>query len=75
MVKSFKKCGILNALDGSEDDLLWDDQANDNVEEEADVDVPMADEVDPYDDTLHSSEWEELFGGEDDSNENDFGGF
>ena len=24
VIKSFKKCGISNAMDGTEDDLLWD---------------------------------------------------
>jgi hypothetical protein len=25
IVRSFKKCNISNALDGSEDDILWED--------------------------------------------------
>jgi len=25
IVRSFKKCGISNALDGSDDDILWED--------------------------------------------------
>ena len=26
MTKSFKSCGISNALDGTEDDAVWDDE-------------------------------------------------
>ena len=29
IVRSFKKCRIGNALDGSEDDLLWEDNGED----------------------------------------------
>jgi hypothetical protein len=29
IVKSFKKCGISNALYGSEDNVLWDSNSND----------------------------------------------
>ena len=28
-VRSFKKCCISNALDGSEDDILWEDDGED----------------------------------------------
>ncbi len=28
--KSFKKCCITNALDGSEDDIIWDDSEAEN---------------------------------------------
>lgn len=72
VMKSFKKCGISNAFDGTEDDLLWDDQANDDVNEEDDINDRMADDVDPYDDTLHTSEWEELYGEDDVNKKNDF---
>ena len=30
IVRSFKKCCISNALDGSEDDILWEDDGGDN---------------------------------------------
>ena len=46
--KAFKKCGISNALDGTEDDELWDD-----MDEEAADDVQPQesdDEVDEFDD-------------------------
>ena len=29
IVRSFKKCCITNALDGSEDDILWEDDGED----------------------------------------------
>ena len=29
IIKSFKKCCISNALDGSEDDVLWEDDGED----------------------------------------------
>ena len=38
VAKSFKKCCTSNALYGSEDDLLWDDDKDDSV-----VNVPSSD--------------------------------
>jgi hypothetical protein len=32
IVRSFKKCCISNALDGSEDDILWEDVGEDKVD-------------------------------------------
>ena len=32
--KSFKSCGIANALDGSEDDAVWDEENEEEVAEE-----------------------------------------
>ena len=29
IIRSFKKCCIINALDGSEDDILWEDDCED----------------------------------------------
>lgn len=45
IIKSFKKCSISNALDGSEDDTLWEDDEDDLTNEITDNDV---DEWDPY---------------------------
>uniref|UniRef100_H3A0T2 HTH CENPB-type domain-containing protein n=1 Tax=Latimeria chalumnae TaxID=7897 RepID=H3A0T2_LATCH len=45
VIKSFKKCGISNSMDGGEDDLLWGD---DNETETATSDP----EWDPYDDAI-----------------------
>ena len=32
IVRSFKKCCISNALDGSEDDILWEDDGENKVD-------------------------------------------
>lgn len=46
VIKSFKKTSISNALDGSEDDLLWEnEEADDSIENIAEDDI---DEWDPY---------------------------
>ena len=62
----FKKCGISNALDGTEDDLVWEEEEDSSqVEEEPDCDV--------YDDRITPEQWQELFGESDD--EEEFHGF
>ena len=33
MKKSFKKCSISNALDGTEDDLIWNNEGLENTKE------------------------------------------
>ena len=64
--RSFKKCGISNALDGTEDDLVWEEEEDSSqVEEEPDCDV--------YDDRITAEQWQELFGESDD--EEEFHGF
>lgn len=63
---SFKKCAISNAMDGTEDDLIWDEPAEEEDEPE------MNDEEDMYDDRLTENQWNELFGH---SDEEDFDGF
>ena len=64
--RSFKKCGISNALDGTEDDLVWEEEEDSSqVEEEPDCDV--------YDDRITPEQWQELFGESDD--EEQFHGF
>ena len=66
MIKySFKKCGISNLLDGSEDDVLWrdgDGEASDKVADEMD-------DVDLYDDMIGADDMEELFGDSDEDDE------
>ena len=63
---SFKKCGISNALDGTEDDLVWEEEEDSSqVEEEPDCNV--------YDDRITPEQWQELFGESDD--EEEFHGF
>ena len=47
IVRSFKKCSISNAMDGSEDDAIFEDDADDdNVPETDDIhpDVSMTDD-------------------------------
>ena len=64
--RSFKKCGISNALDGTEDDLVWEEEEDSSqVEEDPDCDV--------YDDRITPEQWQELFGESDD--EEEFHGF
>ena len=64
--RSFKKCGISNALDGTEDDLVWEEEEDSSqVEEEPDCDV--------YDDRITPEQWQELFGESND--EEEFHGF
>ena len=64
--RSFKKCGISNAIDGTEDEILWDDEEDDEEEE-------MEEECDIYDDKLTEDQWHDLFGESDE--EEEFEGF
>lgn len=54
VVKSYKKCGISNAVDGT-DDFLWNGMDNDDMEADDDDNVD-----DPYDDALQEAVWDEL---------------
>ena len=58
------KCCISNAMDGTEDDMLWEDVIQDRqvAENEDEID-DVVDQDDPYDDNLPQAEWEELFNG------------
>lgn len=68
------QCGISNAIDGTEDDILWDD-----LEEHSTAPITAMDEDDEmvdkhvYDDRLTEEQWRDLFG--DSDNEDDFDGF
>ena len=46
IVRSFKKCCISNALDGSEDDILWEDDSEDKDDSDwvTDDDSVMSDD-------------------------------
>ena len=46
IVKSFKKCFISNALDGSKDDILWEDDGEDKDDSDwvTDNDSVMSDD-------------------------------
>lgn len=72
VIRSFKKCGISNSLDGMEDDFLWQDEG----EAEAEA-TPSDSEFDPYDDCLTNVPQEvidELMMSEEEHDE-DFEGF
>ena len=79
MVKrSFLKCCISNAMDGEEDDAVFEDADNitDDVSEiEADDSAPDgSDDEDVYADDVTEEQFRELFG-ESDSDESEFEGF
>ena len=66
MIKySFKKCGISNLLDGSEDDVLWSDGDGEACDKVADE----MDDVDLYDDMIGADDMAELFGDSDEDDE------
>lgn len=67
IINGFKKCGISNALDGTEDDCLWQDTAD--VEEKMDTDDPM----EAYYNEAELADVEEMLASDDDGS--DFEGF
>jgi hypothetical protein len=71
ITRSFLKCGISNAMDGTEDDLLWQDPSTQPEEGDPEFD----DEASGWDsdERITQTQWEELFGVSDD--ESDFEGF
>ena len=71
--KSFKKCGISNAMDGAEDDLLWLDDKEEDSDVSTELPVVTA-ENDPYDDQVSGQEWTLLFNDSNDDG-NEFNGF
>ena len=64
---SFKKCGIANAMDGTEDDILWQEPADQGSEAEA-----SDEDDDPHEDMLTQEQALQLFA---ESDEEDFYGF
>lgn len=70
--KTFKKCTISNALDGSEDDIIWQDSESTTYEdEEDDQDLYYQDEEDTPLSVLQ--DMYRLF--REDSDDGEFGGF
>ena len=74
--QSFKKCGISNAIDGSEDDILWEDDDEQCLSSLAAVDKDQVMERDlaaeaVYDVRLTTEQWYSLFGDSDDGDEFD----
>ena len=57
---------LRNAIDGTKDEILWDDEEDDEEEE-------MEEECDIYDDKLTEDQWHDLFGESD--KEQEFEGF
>ena len=67
IVSSFTKCGISNALNGTEDDMLYADELVNGAENNAENnDVPN-----PYDDRLTATEMNELFAESEDESDVD----
>ena len=58
VARSFKKCGISNAMDGTEDDMLWED---DLIAEDENAENGEAEEPNPYDDMLSTENFNRLF--------------
>jgi len=67
VARSFKKCGISNSMDGTEDEILWEE-----TEDVPTTPVDDEDEDGVYADHLTSGEWQNLFG---DSDDEEFAGF
>ena len=49
IIKAFKKCSISIALDGSEDDALYEDDSSDDSDADPFADTDNEDEDNPYD--------------------------
>lgn len=64
VIKAFKKCGISNSLDGTEDDILWDSDAGDETE--------SVEEWDPYDNEVNEPDFSKLVASD---SEEEFSGF
>ena len=59
IIKSFKKCCISNAMDGTEDDILWEESTDDPDDPAGDADEP--DVSDPHDDQIDPADRMALF--------------
>jgi hypothetical protein len=77
IIKSFKKCGISNAMDGSEDDVLYEDLVGDDTEN----DTGSHEELDESDDEMNDFYNEDMIDDEeikkifDESDDEVFNGF
>ena len=74
--KSFRKCCITNAMDGTEDDQMWEDDADPfaGIDEDDDVDLLYADSFERQQADIDLESYENLFG-DSDSDSEDFYGF
>ena len=52
VVKSFKKCCISNAMDGSKDDILYADRFKEKGDKKEDDSEDVDDHTDPHEDNL-----------------------
>ena len=58
--KSFIKCGISNAMDGTEDNAIYEDSTSDDIDNENNI----------YADDVTDKQFNQLFGHFDDENSN-----
>ena len=76
--KSFRKCCITNALDGTEDDEMWDEDDDDSDpfaginDDDDDADLHYADSYEREQADIDPEGYQNLFG---DSDSEDFNGF
>ena len=56
VVKAFKKCGISNAMDGTEDDMIFEENEEENEDEDDPAPVGASDESDLESDNEHDFE-------------------
>ena len=81
IVRSFLRCSITNSLDGTEDDILWQDDDDSDpfgTDEEAEVvdeegELYYAEQDELLTTEIHESEFRSIFGNSD--SESDFEGF
>ena len=69
LARAFKTCGISNAMDGTEDYMLWED---DLTTKDENAENGEAEEPNPYDDKLSAEDFNWRFG---ESDNEDFEGF
>ena len=69
VARSFKKCGISNSIDGTGNDILWEEDANPEQESKN----GDSEDEDVYDDQLTEEQWPSLF--EESDDEDEFEGF
>ena len=60
IVKSVKKFCISNAMDGSEDDILYADRFKEKEDKNEDDSEDVGDPTDPHEDNLSQHDWQRL---------------
>ena len=56
IAKSFKKCGISNALDGTEDEHLWDDMDEEAADDVQPQPTESDDDLEDHYDDIHADD-------------------